>query len=197
MKEFALSGIKDYRMLQVDKDSKLSDDLKLQFMIVRSGEKAATLLYIMKELIEDVNANQQSIIFGATRYHVEFLHELVTKAGFKSVFIYGAMDQRAREERLQIFRAKKANFLIVTDLAARGIDIPFLSNVIHYDFPTKLKLFIHRAGRTARAGQKGTSYCIMTKQELPYMHDLSIFVGRKYYDKVPEGMDFNELILNP
>ena len=100
MKEFALSGIKDYRMLQVDKDSKLSDDLKLQFMIVRSGEKAATLLYIMKELIEDVNANQQSIIFGATRYHVEFLHELVTKAGFKSVFIYGAMDQRAREERL-------------------------------------------------------------------------------------------------
>ena len=74
------------------------------------------------------------------------------------------------------------NFLIVTDLAARGIDIPLLDNVIHYDFPPKLKLFIHRAGRTARNGQKGTSYSLITKEEVPYMHDLSVFVGRKYFD---------------
>jgi len=92
VKDFALSGIKDYKMVQVDRDSKLSDDLKLQFFIVRTGEKVATLLFIMKELIEAVNPNQQTIIFGATRYHVEYLHELVTRAGFKSVFIYGAMD---------------------------------------------------------------------------------------------------------
>ena len=74
------------------------------------------------------------------------------------------------------------NFLIVTDLAARGIDIPLLDNVIHYDFPPKLKLFIHRAGRTARNGQKGISYSLVTKEEVAYMHDLSIFVGRKYYE---------------
>jgi ATP-dependent RNA helicase DDX54/DBP10 len=72
--------------------------------------------------------------------------------------------------------------LIVTDLAARGIDIPFLDNVIHYDFPPTMKLFIHRSGRTARNGQKGTSYTILTKEEIPYMHDLSIYIGRKYYD---------------
>jgi ATP-dependent RNA helicase DDX54/DBP10 len=71
--------------------------------------------------------------------------------------------------------------LIVTDLAARGIDIPLLENVIHYDFPTKLKLFIHRSGRTARAGQAGTSYSLISPDELAYMHDLSIFVGRHHY----------------
>lgn len=110
------------------------------------------------------------------------MYELCVHAGFKCTFIYGAMDQRTREERLVLFRAKKVNFLIVTDLAARGIDIPLLDNVIHYDFPPTMKLFIHRAGRTARNGQKGTSYTILTKEELPYMHDLSIYIGRKYYD---------------
>lgn len=82
-----------------------------------------------------------------------------------------------------MFRSKRVNFLIVTDLAARGIDIPLLENVIHYDFPPKLKLFIHRAGRTARNGQKGTSYSLVTKEEMPYMHDLSVHVGRKYTDE--------------
>lgn len=75
----------------------------------------------------------------------------------------------------------------MTDLAARGIDIPLLENVIHYDFPTKMKLFIHRSGRTARAGQKGTSYSIITTDELGYLHDLSIFVGRKHQDRLSEG----------
>ena len=78
--------------------------------------------------------------------------------------------------------------MIVTDLAARGIDIPLLENVIHYDFPTTLKLFIHRSGRTARAGQKGTAYCLVTNDELGYLHDLSVYVGRKYADS-PEFLE--------
>ena len=114
---------------------------------------------------------------------MEYLCELAIKAGFKANFIYGAMDQRAREDKLIEFRRKYTNFLFVTDLAARGIDIPYLENVIHFDFPTKLKLFIHRAGRTARAGRTGVSYGIVTQEELAYLHDLSIFVGRDHKDK--------------
>ena len=74
--------------------------------------------------------------------------------------------------------------MIVTDLAARGIDIPLLQNVIHYDFPTTMKLYIHRSGRTARAGQKGTSFGFLTTPELPYIHDLSVFVGKKVVDSI-------------
>jgi ATP-dependent RNA helicase DDX54/DBP10 len=114
---------------------------------------------------------------------VEYLCELAIKAGFKANFIYGAMDQYTREEKLMEFRRKWVNFMFVTDLAARGIDIPFLENVVHYDFPTKMKLFIHRAGRTARAGRMGVSYGIITQEELAYLHDLSIFVGRDHKDK--------------
>ena len=89
VKDFTLSGMKDYRMVQVDRDSKLSDNLKLHFFVVRPKEKEASLMYVINEHIE---GSQQTIIFAATRYHVEYLHELLSKAGFKSVYIYGAMD---------------------------------------------------------------------------------------------------------
>ena len=68
----------------------------------------------------------------------------------------------------------------MTDLAARGIDIPLLNNVIHYDFPPSMKLFIHRSGRTARAGQSGRSFTLITNHELPYLIDSGVYVGRKY-----------------
>lgn len=89
VKDFTLSGMKDYRMVQVDRDSKLSDQLKLHFFVVRSNEKDAALMYVINEHIQ---ATQQTIIFAATRYHVEYLHELLYKAGLKSVYIFGAMD---------------------------------------------------------------------------------------------------------
>ena len=174
-------------MVQVDRDSKLSDQLKLQFFVMRSAEKDAALFYILRE---HVRQGQQTIVFAATKYHVEYINELCVKGGFQSDYIYGSMDQRSRDDKLFKFRKKINKVLIVTDLAARGIDIPLLENVVHYDFPTKLKLFIHRSGRTARAGQSGTSYSIITQEEIGYMHDLSIFVGRKLYDRVDNSEDF-------
>jgi len=84
--------------------------------------------------------------------------------------------------------------LIVTDLAARGIDIPLLNNVVHFDFPPKMKLFIHRSGRTARAGQSGKSYCIITKDEIPYLLDLNLFVGRRIEMQSDESLEDPEVM---
>ena len=77
-------------------------------------------------------------------------------------------------------------------MAARGIDIPLLQNVIHFDFPPNMKLFIHRSGRTARAGQKGSSYALITTDEMAYLHDLSIFVGKKYVDSLESLQSTNQ-----
>ena len=68
--------------------------------------------------------------------------------------------------------------MVVTDVASRGIDIPLLENVINFDFPAKGKIFIHRSGRTARAGAIGNSWSILNRNELPYLIDLKLFLGK-------------------
>jgi ATP-dependent RNA helicase DDX54/DBP10 len=82
------------------------------------------------------------------------------------------MDTEARTIALTNFRENQSKFLIVTDLCARGIDIPDVKYVINYDFPSQMKTFIHRCGRTARAEQQGTVYSFFTPQERPYVYEL-------------------------
>ena len=80
---------------------------------------------------------------------------------------------------MQDFRTGMTNILVVTDVAARGIDIPVLANVINYDFPAQPKIFVHRVGRTARAGQKGWSYSLVRDSDAPYLLDLQLFLSKR------------------
>ncbi|KNE90219.1 hypothetical protein PSTG_16326 [Puccinia striiformis f. sp. tritici PST-78] len=123
-------------------------------------------------------AAHQTIVFVATKHHVEYLGGLLTAAGYRVSLIYGALDQIARREQLQAFRLGQTNIMVVTDLAARGIDIPILENVINFDFPSSARAFVHRVGRTARAGRKGWAYSLVTQSELPFLMDLQLFLSR-------------------
>ncbi|CAD7928893.1 unnamed protein product [Amoebophrya sp. A120] len=121
------------------------------------------------------------VFFVATRHHVEFFASLFKRAGggIKNVcVVYGNMDQAARNEQVSKFH-KHRGVLITTDVAARGIDIPLLDSVINYDFPASAKLFVHRAGRTARAGEQGLCSSLVGKDDLPYCMELLLFLGRK------------------
>ncbi|KAJ5584842.1 ATP-dependent RNA helicase dbp10 [Penicillium hispanicum] len=131
-----------------------------------------------------------TIVFAATKHHVDYLYSLLNEAGFATSYAYGSLDQTARRMQVQNFRQGISNILVVTDVAARGIDIPVLANVINYDFPSQPKIFIHRVGRTARAGRKGWSYSLVRDADAPYLLDLQLFLGRRlvlgrqYGDKV-------------
>jgi len=120
-----------------------------------------------------------TLIFAATRHHVEFLTLLLTTSGLPAAHIYGNMDNTARQHNLTEFQNGKCPILVVTDVAARGIDIPLIDHVIHYAFPPSAKLFVHRSGRAARAGRIGYCWGIVDPEELPYMVDLHVFLGRK------------------
>jgi ATP-dependent RNA helicase DDX54/DBP10 len=120
----------------------------------------------------------QTLVFVSTKHHVEYIAALLAQSGYAVSPIYGSMDQTARRLHLAKFRAGRTSILVVTDLAARGIDIPGVENVVNYDFPNGARSFVHRVGRTARAGRKGWAYTFVTASELPHLLDLELFLGR-------------------
>ncbi|KAK6461724.1 ATP-dependent RNA helicase DBP10 [Scheffersomyces coipomensis] len=124
-------------------------------------------------------SEHSTIVFVPTKHHVEYIYQLLRDAGYLVSYIYGTLDQHARKNQLYQFRIGVTNILVVTDVAARGIDIPVLANVINFTFPASSKIFIHRVGRTARAGNKGWAYSIINEKELPYLLDLELFLGKK------------------
>ena len=120
-----------------------------------------------------------TLVFTATRHHCEYITLLLNTSGLSATQIYGNMDNSARQHNLSSFQSGRCPILVVTDVAARGIDIPLIDHVIHYAFPPSAKLFIHRSGRAARAGRIGYCWGIVDPEELPYMVDLHVFLGRK------------------
>lgn len=134
-----------------------------------------------------------TIVFAATKHHVEYLTSLLRSCGFAVSHVYGSLDQTARKIQVQNFRSGLTNILVVTDVAARGIDIPILANVVNYDFPSQPKIFVHRVGRTARAGKTGWSYSLLTDSDVPYLLDLQLFLGKRLIvGRLAEKVSFAE-----
>lgn len=186
--DFTKAGLTDPVLIRLDVDSKLSEQLKLAFFSVKSVDKPAVLLHVLQNVVKP---NEQTLVFTATKHHVEYLKELLDIAGIECSFVYSTLDQTARKINIGKFQHKKTNVMVVTDVAARGIDIPMLDNVINYNFPAKPKLFIHRVGRVARAGRSGTAYSLVSGDELAHMVDLHLFLGRplKFAGKDSQAQD--------
>eukprot|EP00049_Salpingoeca_infusionum_P005520 m.93138 g.93138 ORF g.93138 m.93138 type:complete len:842 (+) comp12995_c3_seq2:51-2576(+) len=175
--EFAEAGLSDPTLIRLDADTKLSEHLQTQYLTARREDKPALLLHLLQKVIPE---GKQTVLFVAAKHHVEYIRELCERVGIACTYIYGSLDQTARKINTAKFRAGRVPLLIVTDVAARGIDIPMLDYVINYDFPCKPKLFVHRVGRVARAGRSGTAISLVSPDEVPYVIDLHIFLGRPF-----------------
>ncbi|TFL04411.1 P-loop containing nucleoside triphosphate hydrolase protein [Pterulicium gracile] len=202
--EFAKAGLENPKLVRLDAESKISTDLRMAFFSVKSAEKDACLFSLLRDVIRvpygttaesDTKGKQransqstlphQTLIFVATKHHVEYLTNLLTSANYSVSHIYGSLDQTARSQQMDSFRRGLTNILVVTDVAARGIDIPVLENVVNYDFPHGARVFVHRVGRTARAGRKGWAWSMVTHTDMPYLLDLQLFLGRPITSSAP------------
>ncbi|XP_068190834.1 ATP-dependent RNA helicase DDX54 [Antennarius striatus] len=173
--EFARAGLTEPVLIRLDVDTKISDQIKLSFFHLRMDDKTALLLHLLRNVVKP---QEQTVVFVATKHHVEYVKELLSSEGVECAYIYSSLDQTARKINIGKFVHRKAMVLIVTDVAARGIDIPLLDNVINYNFPSKAKLFLHRVGRVGRAGRTGAAYSMICQDEMPFVYDLHLFLGR-------------------
>lgn len=176
--EFSRSGLrKSLSVVRLDADKGISPTLAVAFLSTRGDiEKDASLQVLVRRIMDE---DRIVVIFAGTHRRVEYLTELLRKCITPAVScIHGTMDQMARLEAVSKFRKKMTKILVVTDVAARGIDLPELDVVINYDMAATPKLFIHRVGRVGRAGRFGLALNLVTSDEVSYMLDTFLFVGR-------------------
>jgi superfamily II DNA/RNA helicase len=124
-------------------------------------EKRETL----RRLIRDAKDLQNAIIFCNRKRDVATLLKSLQKHGFPAVALHGDMDQYARMAALDAFRSGESPILVASDVAARGLDIPAVSHVFNYDVPTHAEDYVHRIGRTGRAGREGAAFTIVTRSD--------------------------------
>ena len=178
---FLKSGIiKEYKILSINEENKIPEKLKIHLIYTRKEEKLYALISLLKTPSIINIEKQLTIIFVMTKYHCDYLQEILKYWNISSLVIYGSLEQDIRNSTLEDFKKGRKKILIVTDVAARGIDIPLLDNVINYDFPDNHKLFIHRVGRTARAGRSGRVFNLICSEELPYFFDIKYYLGKKF-----------------
>ena len=122
---------------------------------------------------------QSSIIFAATCNNALRLTLLLRNLGFQAVCLHGKLSQAKRLGALNKFKAGNRNILVATDVASRGLDIPNVDMVINYDIPGNGKDYVHRVGRTARAGKAGRSIAFVTQYDIEAYQRLEALIGQK------------------
>src|SRR5207244_9762941 len=118
-------------------------------------------------------------VFANRKTTVALLEKSLKSHGFNAGALHGDMDQSARTKMLAAFRANEITYLIASDVAARGLDIPDVSHVFNYDVPIHAEDYVHRIGRTGRAGRSGKSFTIATRSDTKYVDAIERLIGTK------------------
>jgi ATP-dependent RNA helicase DeaD len=150
----------DALKIQVDKQNIVNKDIDHMYTMADEKEKLNTLVMFLKGQEEN-----RGVVFCNTKNGAQLLSKQLFSRNYSVDAIHGDLGQRDRDKVMRAFKNEKLQILIATDLAARGIDIDNLSYVVHYQLPEQMEYFTHRSGRTARAGKKGLSLCIVNPKE--------------------------------
>jgi len=154
------TGVVNPTILDFIPEEEESSNLSTKIVLSKEKDKIESLFHLLCSL-----NSEAALVFCNHRDAAERTSELLNEKGVYATYYHGGMDQDERERALIMFRNGSVNYLITTDLAARGLDIPEMNHVIHYQLPAKEGEFIHRNGRTARMLATGTAYIIFNESE--------------------------------
>ena len=145
--------------------------------LIASGSKPWDKRFTLRTLINEAKDLQNAIVFCNRKRDVATLYRSLQKHGFNAGALHGDMDQTSRMATLDGFKKGDINLLVASDVAARGLDIPSVSHVFNFDMPTHAEDYVHRIGRTGRAGREGVAISIATKSDRKYIDAIEALTG--------------------
>ncbi|QPC41602.1 DEAD/DEAH box helicase [Kaustia mangrovi] len=172
MEELARTYLNDPVRVEVAPPGRTADKVRQSVHFVEQSDKAALLRDCLAETPEEL-----SIVFSRTKHGAEKLMKTLVKHGFDAGSIHGNKSQGQRDRAIKAFRSGDIRVLVATDVAARGIDIPGVARVYNYDLPEVAESYVHRIGRTARAGAEGEAVAFCAPAEMSLLRGIERLVG--------------------
>lgn len=163
----------DPEKVEVTPVSSTADTIDQSIFFVEKGDKKKLLIHLLND-----KAVKSALIFTRTKHGADKIVKDLVKAGIKTEAIHGNKSQNARQKALSNFKAGQLKALIATDIAARGIDIEELSHVINYELPNVPETYVHRIGRTGRAGSSGIALSFCDDEEMEFLKDIEKLISR-------------------
>ncbi|WP_319270880.1 DEAD/DEAH box helicase [uncultured Draconibacterium sp.] len=178
----------DPHEISVGKKNTAAENVEHNYYLVHAKDR-----YIALKRVADINPNIYGIIFCRTRAETKDVADKLMQDGYNADALHGDLSQAQRDHVMSRFRSKHLQMLVATDVAARGLDVNDLTHVINYNLPDDPEVYIHRSGRTGRAGKKGISITLIHMREKGKLRDVEKKVGKKFTKvPVPQGKEICE-----
>jgi ATP-dependent RNA helicase RhlE len=182
IRELAAQLLFDPVSVNVTPKSTSVERIEQKVRIVDRGNKLASLRELLAR--EDVD---RTIVFTRTKHGANALAKKLDRAGIRAAAIHGNKTQNARQQALGAFRRNQVTVLVATDVAARGIDIDGVTHVINFDMPVEPESYVHRIGRTGRAGADGIAISFCTADERDQLRAIEKLIGQQLRIENPEA----------
>ena len=188
--KLASTLLKDPIKVEVTPVSSTVDIIKQEVYFVNKSNKTALLIDLLKN-----KEIQSALVFSRTKHGADKIVKALVKAGNPAEAIHGNKSQNARQAALNNFKARKTRVLVATDIAARGIDIDELSHVFNFDLPEVPETYVHRIGRTGRAGLGGIAIAFCDQEEKHLLKEIQKLISKTL--PVVEGHPFPLIEMPP
>ena len=184
IRKFAKTLVHDPVEISVTPRNTAATSVKQHIHPVDKSRKVELLLYLVKE-----RQLSQVLVFSRTKHGANKLAKKLENAGIRSSAIHGNKSQGARTKALAQFKACKVQVLVATDIAARGLDIQQLPYVVNFDLPNVPEDYVHRIGRTGRAGLTGEAFSLVSADEIQQLSDIERLIKKPLEREIVEGFD--------
>lgn len=189
IKKLASTFLTDPVLVEATPENTTAEKVEQKTYRVDKGRKTEMLTKFIKEGNWD-----QVLVFTRTKHGANRLAKKLDSAGITSAAIHGNKTQNARVKALASFKSGRVRVLVATDIAARGLDIPLLPHVINYELPNVPEDYVHRIGRTGRAGASGQAISLVGVDEVEYVRGIEKLLGEKLHSEVLEGFQPTDTI---